>query len=273
MKHKRRNAMAPYVVLIILAVIFAIPLIWVVLASFDLNAGSSVKWPTWTMENYINVLSSQTNQRAFLNGLLISLGQSIIVVVVAILTAYPLSRYELRYKKIFMTTILFLTALPVTALMVPVYKYFQIINLYNKIGGVILFLSATSLPYAVWMMKNFMDSVPLELEEAAHIDGCSTLRGLFRIVLPLMFPGLCVVFIYTFSGSWGNFFVPYILLNSAETMPASVQLYQFFGSNGTVVYGQLAAYSVLYAIPALVLYVISQRWMSKGFNLGGAAKG
>jgi multiple sugar transport system permease protein len=88
-----------------------------------------------------------------------------------------------------------------------------------------------------------------------------------------MFPGLCTVFIYTFSGSWGNFFVPYILLSTAEKMPASVQLYQFFGSNGTVIYGQLAAYSALYALPALFLYILSQKWMSKGFNLGGAAKG
>jgi multiple sugar transport system permease protein len=251
-----------------------LPLIWIILASFDANAASSVKVPTnWTVGNYVSVIKSQTNQRAFLNGLLISLGQSIIVVLVSILAAYPLSRYELRYKKIFMNTILFMTALPMTAVMVPVYKLFIAMKLYNRLFGVILFMSATSLPYAIWMMKNFMDGVPIELEEAAHIDGATTLGGLFRIILPLMFPGLCTVFIYTFSGSWGNFFVPYILLSTAEKMPASVQLYQFFGSNGTVIYGQLAAYSALYALPALFLYILSQKWMPKGFNLGGAAKG
>lgn len=274
MKHRKLNQAAPYIVLVVLAIIFALPLIWIILASFDLNAASSVKWPgNWTIENYINVLTSQTNQLSFLNGLLISLGQSIIVVVVSVLAAYPLSRYELKYKKMFMNTILFMTALPMTAVMVPVYKLFLTFGLFNKLSGVILFMSATSLPYGIWLMKNFMDGVPIDLEEAAHVDGATTFSGLVRIILPLMLPGVCVVFIYTFSGSWGNFFVPYILLQSASKMPASVQLYQFFGSNGTVVYGQLAAYSALYALPALILYVLSQSWMSKGFNLSGAAKG
>ena len=134
-------------------------------------------------------------------------------------------------------------------------------------------MSATSLPYAIWMTKNFMDGVPLEIEEAAKVDGATTLSAILKIIIPLMFPGLCVVFIYTFSGSWGNFFVPYILLQTTDKMPASVKLYQFFGSHGTVIYGQLAAYSLLYALPSVFLYALSQKWMSKGFNLGGAAKG
>ena len=274
MKHRLLRHAAPYLILIVLAFIFALPLLWIVLASFDANAASSVKVPAhWTLQNYVEVLTASRNQRSFLNGLLISLGQSLIVVFVSILAAYSLSRYELRYKKIFMFTVLFMTALPMTAVMVPVYKLFLSLGLYNKLFGVIIFMSATSLPYALWMRKNFMDGVPIELEEAAHLDGCSTLKGLFTVVLPLMIPGVCTVFIYTFSGGWGNFFVPYILLSTAEKMPASVQLYQFFGSNGTVVYGQLAAYSALYALPSLILYIFSQKWMSKGFSLSGAAKG
>lgn len=97
-----------------------------------------------------------------------------------------------------------MTSLPITAVMVPVHKMFLTLKLYNKTIGVILFLTATSLPYAIWLMKNFMDSVPIELEEAAHVDGASTLTIIRKIVAPLMFPGICVVFIYTFSGSWGR---------------------------------------------------------------------
>lgn len=166
-----------------------------------------------------------------------------------------------------------MTSLPITAVMVPVYKMFLTLKLYNKTIGVILFLTATSLPYAIWLMKNFMDSVPIELEEAAYVDGASTLTSIRKIVAPLMFPGICVVFIYTFSGSWGNFFVPYILLQTVEKLPASVTLYQFFGQHGMIIYGQLAAYSALYAIPSLILYILSQSYMSKGFNMSGAAKG
>lgn len=264
----------PYVILAVLALIFVLPLLWVIIASLDANASQAVKIPAqWTLENYKAVLSSQTNQRAFLNGLIISFGQSILVVLVAGLAAYPLSRYELRYKNIFMFTILLMTSLPITAVMVPVYKMFLSLKLYDKTLGVVLFLTATSLPYAIWLMKNFMDSVPVELEEAAWVDGASTLTSIRKIIAPLMFPGICVVFIYTFSGSWGNFFVPYILLQTLDKLPASVTLYQFFGQHGMVVYGQLAAYSALYAIPSLILYILSQSYMSKGFNMSGAAKG
>ena len=136
-----------------------------------------------------------------------------------------------------------------------------------------LFLTASGLPYGIWMMKNFMDAVPIELEESAWVDGAAVWTGLRRIVAPLMVPGICTVAIFTFSGSWGNFFVPYILIQTPENFPASVSIYQFFGSYGMVEYGKLAAFSLIYTMPAVVLYIFSQRYMSKGFSLGGASKG
>src|SRR5699024_5991858 len=118
----------------------------------------------------------------------------------------------------FMYSILFLTSLPMTAVIVPVFQMFLYFNFIDKIWTVMFFLVGTSLPYAIWMMKNFMDSVPIELEEAAWIDGASTLDGLRRVIIPLMRPGIFTVFIFTFSGSWGNFFIPFILIQSAEKM-------------------------------------------------------
>ena len=133
-------------------------------------------------------------------------------------------------------------------------------------------MTASSLPYGIWMMKNFMDTVPIELEEAAWVDGANTAQSIIHVVMPLMLPGLCTIAIFTFSGSWGNFFVPYILLQSADKYPASVRLYQYFGQHG-VNYGELAAYSLLYALPSILLYAISQSFMSKGFGLAGGMKG
>ena len=172
-----------------------------------------------------------------------------------------------------MNIILFMTALPMVAVIVPVYRMYLKLGLLDSIAGVVLYLSAAAVPYGLWLMKNFMDAVPIELEEAAWVDGATTFQSIFRIVLPLMFPGICTVFIYTFSRSWGNFFVPFILLSSSEKMPASVQLYQFFGQYGLIKYGPLAAYSILYTVPSILLYVLSQRYMSRGFSLSGAAKG
>lgn len=172
-----------------------------------------------------------------------------------------------------MLVMLLMTSLPITAIMVPVYKMFLNFNLYDHLGGVMLFMIASALPYGIWLMKNFMDGVPIELEEAAWVDGATTFQSIRHIVIPLMLPGVCTVAIFTFSGSWGNFFVPYILLNSADKLPAAVKLYQYFGMHGMVAYGELAAFSVTYTIPSVILYIISQKFMSGGFTLAGGAKG
>lgn len=264
----------PYAILTLIGVCFLLPLLWVLVASVDTNAMQTLKWPhRLTGLNYRSVLTSGENQRAYLIGLAMSAGQAFLVVVIALLAAYPLSRYQLKYKKPFMLTILFMTSLPITAVMVPVYQLFLTLHLYDNIFGVILFYVASSMPYGIWMLKNFMDSVPTDLEEAAWVDGASVFAGMRKVVAPLMVPGICTVAIFTFSGSWGNFFVPYILLQTPEKFPASLKLYQFFGLHGMVDYGSLAAFSVLYAVPSIVLYILSQRFMSKGFGLQGGTKG
>lgn len=264
----------PYAILTGIGICFVLPLLWVVVASVDPNAMQSLKMPSKvTGANYVEVITSGENQRAYLIGLVMSLGQAVLVVLLALLAAYPLSRYQMKYKKPFMLTILFMTSLPITAVMVPVYQLFLGLKLYDNILGVILFYVASSMPYGIWMMKNFMDSVPSDLEEAAWVDGASVFTGMRKVVAPLMVPGICTVAIFTFSGSWGNFFVPYILLQSPEKFPASLKLYQFFGQYGMVDYGSLAAFSVLYAIPAIIMYILSQQFMSKGFGLQGGTKG
>ena len=263
-----------YTILIILAVLFVLPLFWMIFASVDPSAIQALKMPKeLTVDNYKEVITDPSIIRSFLIGLMISGGQSIIVVLVSILAAYPLSRYQVKYKKSFLYTILFLTSLPMTAVIVPVYQMFLIFNFVDKLWAVTLFLTGTSLPYAIWMMKNFMDSVPMDLEESAWIDGASVWQGIKRIVAPLMVPGIFTVFIFTYTGSWGNFFVPYILIQSPEKMPASVNIFQFFGNYGLINYGKLAAFSVLYTVPVVFLYFLSQRYMSKGFSFGGASKG
>lgn len=276
MKWRRRifGKVFPYGILSLIGICFFLPLLWVLVASFDSGASQALQVPkNITLGNYIDVLKNQTNQRSFVIGLLISILQTIFVVVVSGLCAYPLSRYQMKHKKIFMYSVLFMTALPITALMVPVYQLFITIKLYDNIFGVILFLTASALPYGIWMMKNFMDSVPIELEEAAWVDGAGVFTALRKVITPVMLPGIFTVGIYTFSGSWGNFFVPYILISTTEKYPASVMLYQFFGNHGMIAYGPLAAYSVLYAAPSVLLYIISQKYMSKGFSMQGASKG
>jgi len=191
----------------------------------------------------------------------------------ATLAAYPLSRYRSRLKRPFLVTILFSTGLPITAIMVPVYGLFVQLALDDSIPATMVFMATTALPISIWLCKNFMDGVPIELEEAAWTDGASPMQGLRRIILPLMGPGLSVIAIYTFIGLWGNFFVPFILLLTPEKQPMSVTIYTFFGQYGQVVYGQLAAYSLLYSLPSVLLYLVLNRRLGGAFAFGGGVKG
>lgn len=271
---KRTQTLTASLILGAIGVLFLVPLLWVVFASFDANATVSMRLPeVWTLANYSGVMTWELAWRPLLNSMAISLGTAIITIVVALLAAYPLSRYNSRYQKSFMYAILFGTGLPITAMMVPVYSLFVAFGLLDSTWGVIVFMSATSLPMAIWMLKNFMDSVPISLEEAAWVDGASSMQALARIVVPLMRPGIGVVFIFVFTGAWGNFFVPFVLLFTSDRFPAAVSIFNFFGQYGTIAYGQLAAYSVLYAAPMVVLYVIVQKLSGASFALAGSVKG
>ncbi|HWJ76982.1 MAG TPA: carbohydrate ABC transporter permease [Niallia sp.] len=266
--------MIHYMILTILAILFLLPLLWMLFASIDTGAIQALKMPEkLTLDNFKAILTDQTILRSFFIGIGISGSQAILVVLTCILAAYPLSRYSLKYKNSFMMTVLFMTSLPMTAVIVPVFQLFLYLKFQDSLIAMTLFLTASSLPYGIWMMKNFMDSVPLDLEESAWVDGASIWQGIKKIVAPLMLPGIFTVAIFTFTGSWGNYFVPYILIQTPEKMPASVTIFQFFGNFGMVNYGKLAAFSVIYTLPVVVLYTISQNFMSKGFSLGGATKG
>lgn len=264
----------PYIILSLIGMLFLLPLLWLLFASLDQNATLALKLPSaFTLDNYVSTVTNTDNQKSFGNGLILAIGQALLVVVVAGLASYPLSRYQLKYKRSFMYIILFATGLPITAVMVPVYQFFIYFRMQDSLFFTVLFLTASALPYSIWMMKNFMDSVPLELEEAAWVDGASIWTTLRLVIVPLMLPGIFTVGIFAFAGSWGNFLVPFILLQSPEKLPAAVTIYQYFGQNGLVQYGTLASFSIIYTIPAVALYIIGQRYMSQGFSFGGANKG
>ncbi|WP_030949193.1 carbohydrate ABC transporter permease [Streptomyces sp. NRRL S-646] len=271
---RRSRRLAADAGLLVVAAAFALPLAWVLLSSVDPHANLKVKAPdgvTWS--NFDAILTSDITFTPLLNSLILCGGATLLTVVCAALAAYPLSRFRSRLNRPFLLTILFATSLPITAIMVPVYALFVQVDLIDTMQGTILFFAASQLPFAIWLMKNFMDGVPKELEEAAWTDGASSMQSLVRIVLPLMGPGVAVVTVFSFVIMWGNFFVPFMLLLTPDQMPASVSINEFFGNRGMVAYGQLAAFSIVYSTPVILLYVLIARRLGGGFALGGAVKG
>lgn len=263
-----------HLVLLVIVLAFLAPLLWLVFGSLQSGAGLTVDFhASFSFANFAAVMNADTLWLPMLNSLILSGGTALITVAAAALAAYPLSRYQMRFRKPFLYTLIFSTGLPITAIMVPVYAMFAHFNLVDSIPSTILFMSATSLPFGIWMMKNFMDGVPVTLEEAAWTDGAGWFASLRRVVLPLMLPGIMVVGIFTFVVQWGDFFVPFILLLSPDNQPASVSIYNFFGEFGQVAYGQLAAFSIMYTVPIVVLYLSISRFLGGSFTFAGGLKG
>lgn len=268
MFQKKSIVYVQYISLTTIAIVFFIPILWLVFASFDRNATVTLRFPQWTMDNYVKVFLNAVNMRAFVNSLIIAMGQAVVTVCISLLAAYPLSRFRMAHKKTILLTLLFLTGLPLISIMIPVYQLFSLLRIMNTFTSTILFMSATAIPFNTWLLRNFMNTVPIDIEEASAIDGATSLQTLVKITLPLMLPGLATVFILSFSGAWGNFFIPYLLLSSPEKMPAAVRIFQYFGERdqgNLILYGQLAAFSILYTIPSAILYFYSQRFMARGF--------
>jgi len=273
-KPAHRARLAADVALTLVAMTFVAPMIWMVLAAFDERAALSIALPAqWSLGNFGSILTEDITIRPFMNSLAISFGTSVLVVVLALLSGYALSRYNLKYGTHYIYIIVFASALPVTAIMVPVYIMFVHIGMVDSLMGVILFRAASELPFAIWLMKGFMDAIPIDLEEAAWVEGASRRQGVVHVVLPLVAPGVATVFILSFIENWGNFFVPFVLLQSRDNYPMSVSLFAFFGEYGEALYGQLAAFALIYTLPSVLIYFVAQRSLQKGgLRLGGAVK-
>ncbi|WP_372446295.1 carbohydrate ABC transporter permease [Streptomyces chrestomyceticus] len=271
---RTRRRLAADAALLAVTAAFAVPLAWLVLSSLDTGATLRVRVPgSPSLDNFSAVLTDEITFTPMRNSLVLCGSATALTVACAALAAYPLSRYRSRFSRPYLLTVLFATCLPITAVMVPVYALFVRVNLIDTVYGTALFLAASQLPFAIWLMKNFMDGIPRALEEAAWTDGASWFQTLWRVILPLMGPGVTVVTVYTFALMWGNFFVPFLLLLSPEELPASVSIFTFFGNYGAIAFGQLAAFSILYSTPVVLLYVLISRRLGGGFTLGGAVKG
>ena len=261
------------VVLILLGGLFVLPMLWMVFAAFDSNPDWAIKLPSLTLANFSEVIGTAGALTGFRSSLILAGTTTVITTVVAVLAAYPLSRRHIPFKRPFMLAILFASGLPVAMLIVPVYQLYVYLGWLDSLYTTALFLAATSLPFAIWLMKNFIDAVPVELEHAAAIDGASTFRILRQVVLPLTVPGIAVTAIYTFINAWGAFFVPFVLNSNPDDQPGPIEIYNFMGSHGLFKFGDLAVFSLLFSLPVIVLYLFMSRYFSGAFNFSGAVRG
>ncbi len=259
-----------FIFVLALIYVFA-PYLWVFTAAFSRAANFEIKIPRPpTLKNFIEIFKGKP-RIWILNSVLISLSVVGLTIAVTSLGGYALSRSSFKGKAILMYMIILFQVLPFTLLAVPIYSILLLFNLLDTYLGLILVQAAIQVPISLWIMKGTIDSIPLELEEAAEIDGATGILILLKIILPLIRPGIAAVGVLAFVASWGNFLMPLILISSESKMPISVGLYSAFGIWGDIDYAQLAAMSLVYMLPVIIFYLCLRSYFSRG--MGGVATG
>lgn len=271
MKYPLRLLLIPLIILI--ALFFVGPLLWFIFAPFNASATLTVSIPqTPSLDNFKEVFSSPLAMRGLLqNSVIIGMGTMVGTSLVASLAAYGLSRGRIPGRQVLTyVLILFSSVVTGTASMVPIFKLIYDLGLFNTHTGVIIVMIAGSLPSAIFIMQDFVDSVPRSYEEAAMVSGASSLQIFRDVTFPIMRPGVMVVAIWVLVNAWGAFLTPFILLRDPNLLPAAVTFYKFYDQEGSPMITLIAAYAVLYTVPVILLYLLVN-WRY-GFRFFGGIK-
>jgi arabinogalactan oligomer/maltooligosaccharide transport system permease protein len=243
--------------------------------SVAIRPGNKLLDPTFTLipegaslESFQHVLADTDLLLWLFNSLVVTTGSALVGLIVAATSAYAFSRYKFPGRGLGLTTLLATQLIPAAMLLVPIYLLAVQLKLPNTYVGLLIALSVTSVPFSIWILKGYYDTVPIELEEAARIDGCSELGAFYRVLLPLSTPALAIVFLFNFLAAWNDFFLARILISKEEmlTWPLGLQRFQ---QQFQTQWNDLAASSILISIPVVLLFLYSSKWLVSGVTAGG----
>ena len=248
---------------------FLLPMLWIVLASVDAAATQQLKLPVLTLQQF-KIALEPDNLQALVNSLIISLIATAVATVPSAIAAYSFSRHRIPGKQAILLSIVFLSGVPISILIVPIYQLFQWADCLS-LAPTGVFLGVTAMPFEIYVIKNAIDAIPIDLEEAARIEQAGIVRILLRVVVPLCLPGVMAAAIYGFINTWGNFLPPLVLISDTAQQPSPVAIFSLM-TNNVINYGAIAAYSLVYSVPVIILYLAASRLFRGGFALGGAVK-
>jgi ABC-type glycerol-3-phosphate transport system permease component len=270
---KDRNArVLTYGFLLVFLVYSMTPLGWMLATSFKPEEQTKEYPPrlipkTVTLENYHRVLTQTMMPRFLLNSLILSGGTMVAVLGLASLAGYGFSRYRFPGKHFIFLAMLASVMISGISVIVPLYVMFLRLGLLNTYWPLLCIYVTQALPISVWLLKAYFDTIPLELDESALIDGCTRIQVLRRVILPTSKPGLVAAALYTFVVVWREFIIAatFVAKENLKTMP--VGIYMFFTELG-IEWGKLGAASMLVAIPPIILFFTFQRWFNPGAVTG-----
>lgn len=288
MKTKKKALNAVRILLSLVSVLIIIfPIYWMLLTSFRPVTESLSSPPNFllhlksaTWKYYQTVLSgkigSSTNAYGFptffMNSVFISCITTFVTIFVSLFAAYSLVRYSNFFSRMLSHILLICYLIPTIALLIPMFVMAVDLKLNNSLYGLTIFEIASALPLGIWLAKSYIKGLPVELEEAATIDGCNRMQVIFKVVLPISIPGLVVVGFNTFLASWNSYVLPNVLIDQDKFKPMMSGLYLYFNQNIGIVWGEMMAASILSMLPVFFIFFYFQKYIVGGVT-AGAVKG
>ena len=262
-----------YLLIAVIVVYAVFPFYYAILTSF--KSGTALfkvdYWPTsFSFDNYVSVMTKGNFPLNLLNSLIVSTAVVLISLLLAITAAYALSRVRFRGRPILLPLILSVSMFPSIAVLAGLFEVIQISGLYNSVGALIFSYMIFTLPFTVWVLTTFMRDLPIEIEEAAIVDGASPWRIITRVFMPLMWPALVTTGLLAFIAAWNEFLFALTFVSSDDkrTVPVAIALLSG-ATEFEVPWGVIMAASVIVTVPLVVLVLIFQRKIISGLTAGG----
>jgi len=268
------NNLLCYVLIILIAIFCIFPVAWIFKTSFETPQyirSPQIQWIPiqFTLDNFKSVLNNPNAMvgRSFMNSLIVSTISTIISLVMTTMAGYALSRWNFRGKNSLNVYLLLVNMVPGTLILISTFIILNKMHLVNTHFGLIFFYISTGLTLATWMLKGYFDSIPVDIEEQAMIDGADRMTVIRKIILPLAMPGIFSTGAYLFLKNWNEYMAATTILQKSELRTLSVQIVNFMGFQ-RVEWGPIMAYSVIVMVPSSIMFIIAQKKMVAGLTAG-----
>ena len=275
-RSKIGTAVLAYLIVLISLIFFILPMLWIIYISFRTQASiftGNVIPPLdeFTLENYATILSVTDFPTYFLNSFKIASAVTLLSLFCSIIGAYGLSRFDIKGKTALIIGIFSTQMFPQVLLIIPMYLIIFSLFLLDKVIGVVLGQMILVLPFQIWMLKGYFDNIPMDLDNAARVDGCNIPQRLLYVILPVAAPGIMVAAFFSFVVSWGDYLIVSIISQSQRTATVTLVI-QRLSAALLVRWGQVAAATVLTIVPTIILFSFVQTRLVEGLT-AGAIKG